>query len=168
MYLSKVIPVLALCLLFVACELPTTPNTNSKSNTNANTPTPPPSPALKITQPAEGDKVEQVEVVKGTSQNIPKDQDIWVVVFVQKVNRYYPQNNPVDIQANGNWASSTSFGIPKDKGLKFDALAVTVNKDARAAFDEYLKRARDKNDYPGWEQLPKGTTTYDRLTVIRK
>lgn len=171
MYLSKLISALALCLLFVACDgLPQTPNLNSKSNSNANVqPTPQPSPAVRIIYPVEGDRVEQTgEEVKGTSQNIPSEKNIWVVIFIPKVGRYYPQNNPIELQPNGNWASPTTFGVAGNKGLKFDVLAVTVDKDARASFDEYLRRAKDRNDYPGWEQLPKGTTIYDRVTVIRK
>jgi hypothetical protein len=151
-------------LILAACFQ--APKSNSNSNANSNHP--PPVTTVKITQPVNGDSVEHTEVVRGTSQKIPDEQKIWIVVFVQKAGRYYIQNNPADVQANGEWTSLTYFGIPKDVGLKFDILAVTADNDAQAAFSRYLNEARDRNDYPGLEQVPKGTTTHDRITVTRK
>src|SRR5207247_5996448 len=116
------------------------------------TPTPVPSPApatsVEITQPTEGTKVEQTEMVKGTSQRIPSEQVIWVVVFVHKVGRYYPQNNPADVQASGDWASVTYIGVAADVGLKFVLIAVLADKEVTSAFNKYLVKARDKHDYP--------------------
>ena len=136
------------------------------------TPTPLPSPApttsVKITQPAEGTKVEQTEMVKGTSQRIPSEQVIWVVVFVHKVGRYYPQNNPADVQPSGDWASVTYIGVQADVGLKFDLIAVLADKEAQSAFNKYLVDARDKNNYIGLQQLPNGATIYDRVSTTRK
>jgi len=136
------------------------------------TPTPVPSPTpttrVKIIQPTEGTKVEQTEMVKGTSQRIPNEQVIWVVVFVQKVGRYYPQNNPADVQASGDWTSVTYIGVPADGGLKFDLIAVLADKEAQNAFNKYLVDARNKNDYPGLEHLPNGATIYDRVSITRK
>ena len=136
------------------------------------TPTPVPSPtpttSVKITQPTEGTKVEQTEMVKGTSQRIPSEQVIWVVVFVHKVGRYYPQNNPADVQASGDWASVTYIGVAADVGLKFDLIAVLADKEAQSAFNKYLVDARDKHDYPGFEHLPNGATIYDRVSTTRK
>ena len=166
MYLTKAGLVLALGLFIGDCG-PTTPNT--KSNPNANQ-TSSSAPALKISYPAADSKVEMKEVVRGTSQNIPAGQKIWVAIYNQAVSRYYPQDNQADVQAYGNWAGATAFGIPQDKGkdLKFDVLAVTVDKNAEAEFEKYLSQARGTNDYPGLQQLPPGTTIYDRLTVTRK
>jgi len=155
-----------LSVLLAACV--PSHNGNSNSNGNANQPPPPPTTVAKITQPINGDKIDQKEVVKGTSQKVPSEQKIWVVIFIHKVVRYYPQNNPADIQANGDWASVTYFGIQSDVGLKFDILAVTADKSVQDAFNKYLKEARDKNSYPGLEQLPKEAIIQDRITVVRK
>jgi hypothetical protein len=123
---------------------------------------------VKITQPIEQAKVEQTEMVKGTSQMIPNGQVVWVVVFVHSVGRYYPQNNPADIEPSGDWASITYIGVPSDIGLKFDLIAVLADQQAQNAFNKYLVDARDKNDYPGLARLPNGATIYDRISVIRK
>ena len=129
---------------------------------------PTPSTDAKISQPTDGATVSQTETIKGTSQRVPDTSAIWVVVYIPSVGRYYPQNNPADIQANGNWSSVAYIGIPTDVGLKLDIIVVMADKTAQDAFNAYLKNARDKNDYPGLEQLPKGAKIYDRITVTRK
>lgn len=129
---------------------------------------PPPKPSVKITQPANGAQADQTQMVRGTSQAIPNGQVIWVVVFVQKAGRYYPQNQSADIQPNGEWASVTYIGIPSDVGLKFDLLAVLADKEGQNAFNRYLVNARDRSDYPGLERLPDGATIYDRVSVTRR
>ena len=152
------------CLLLLSCSLPPPRPTPTPSVS----PTPTPATGLKITQPAAGTSVDQTEMVRGTSQRIPGGQLVWVVWFVHKVGRYYPQNNSADIQANGDWASVTYIGVAKDVGLKFDVLAVLVDKEGQGAFNRYLAEARDKNNYPGLERLPNGVTIYDRVSVTRR
>jgi hypothetical protein len=132
------------------------------------TPTPVLTTNVKITDPAEGATVDLAQLVKGTSQRIPDNHLVWVVVFVHKVNRYYPQNQSADIQAGGDWASMSSIGQPRDVGLKFDLIAVLADKDGQTAFNKYLVDARDRNDYAGLERLPNGATIYDRLSVTRR
>jgi hypothetical protein len=139
------------------------------SNGNGPTPTPTPVTEIKITYPVTGGVVNQAgEVVRGTSKDVPAGQKLWVVVFVHEVSRYYPQNNPAKLNADGTWDSPTAFGVAKDSGDKFDALAVTVDARAEAEFRSYLQTARDKNDYPGFELLPDGALTRDTVTVTRK
>lgn len=129
---------------------------------------PAPKPALKITEPIEGALVDPIQMVRGSSRGVPAGQAIWVFVFVQKVNRYYPQNQPADLQANGGWSSMTSIGIASDLGLKFDLIAVLADDEGRSAINNYLTNAKNRNDYPGVEQLPTGVTVYDRISVTRK
>ena len=132
------------------------------------TPTPVPTTNVKITEPSEGTKVAQTQMVKGTSQKIPDSQVVWVVLFVHNVGRYYPQNQRADIQANGDWASVSYIGVPKDIGLKFDVIAVLADKEGQNAFNKYLVDAKDKSDYAGLERLPDGATIYDRVSVTRR
>jgi hypothetical protein len=143
-------PGLGIILLLTACALPA------------------PKPTVKITQPAEGAMVEQTQMVRGTSRAVPDGQVVWVVIFVQKVGRYYPQNQAADVQANGEWASLTYIGIPSDVGLKFDLIAVLADKEGQASLDKYLVNAKNKSDYSGLGQLPNGVTVYDRISVTRK
>ena len=123
---------------------------------------------VKITYPTEGSRVDQTETVKGTSQEIPNDSVIWIVVLSKKVSRYYPQNYPADLQANeGNWSSLVYIGNENDSGAEFDIIAVVADDETQNAFYEYLNDAAEKSDWPGLERLPE-KTEYDRVTVTRK
>ena len=175
MYLSKLISVLALFLIVGACELPKTPNTDNQTpNANKNaSPTPMPTPSVTINDPTEKKKDKKVagsEVITGTSQNIPADQKIWIVIFNHASTRFYPQDRAADAQANGDWASATAFGVPADKGknIQFDIVAVTVDKNGEAEFEKYLNTARASNSFPGLKDLPKGASIRARLTVTRE
>ena len=160
---------LFLGLFAVGCFSPPAPNSNSISNGDGNRPTPTPVVSeVKITRPADGDTVALTEVVRGTSQNVPTGQKVWVVIFVYKVSRYYPQNAPADMQANGNWDSVTYFGIPTDSGLRFDVLALTADAAAQQAFNNYLTTAKGSNNYGGLAQLPPSATIQHRITVTRR
>ena len=123
---------------------------------------------VRITYPSDGATVEIREIVRGTSQNIPKEQAIWVVIYPHEVNRYYPQDYPADIQANGYWSSLAFFGSEKDTGKKFDVVVVLANKDAQDTFNAYLKKGKEEKSWPGLERLPEGAVIYDRITVTRK
>lgn len=123
---------------------------------------------VKITEPLAGASVGMLEMVKGTSRNIPSGQTIWVVIYSQDVGRYYPQNEPADIRANGGWDSRCSFGVEQDSGKKFDIIAVLTNKEAQDTFNSYLTQAREQKSWPGLERLPDSAVRYDRITVIRK
>jgi hypothetical protein len=123
---------------------------------------------LRISYPYDGDHVGIREVIRGTSQRIPEGQAIWVVVYPHPVGRYFPQNQAADIQANGDWASLTFIGIEADVGMKFDIIALLVDRKAQEAFAAYLAEAKDKKTWPGLERLPDGTRIYDRITVTRK
>lgn len=90
------------------------------------------------------------------------------MLFVQKVSRYYPQNQAADVQPSGGWASMTYIGVPSDVGLKFELIAVLVDKEGQDAFNKYLVNAKNKSDYAGLEQIPNGAIVYDRVSVTRK
>lgn len=123
---------------------------------------------VKITEPTAGSPIELREVVKGTSRKIPAGQIIWVVIYSQAVGRYYPQNDPADVQANGAWASLCYLGVDQDAGKKFDIIVVLANKEAQDAFKAYLTKARDQKTWPGLEKIPDPGVIYDRVTVVRK
>jgi len=119
-----------------------------------------------ITYPYNNATVEIKEMVEGTSQNIPEGQVIWIIVYPYLVDRYYPYNEPADIQANGEWASLVGIGIKEDAGkkFKFDIIAVLANEEAQDEFNIYFTQAI----WGGIEKLPKGALIYDRVTVTRK
>lgn len=127
-----------------------------------------PTTAVKITYPYDGATVEIRETVRGTSQKIPEGQAIWIVVYSHVVDRYYPQNNPADVQANGDWTSLTYIGIEEDVNRKFDIIAVLADKRAQDAFNAYLKQAKDTQTWSGLGRLLEGVTIYDRIIVTGK
>jgi hypothetical protein len=132
------------------------------------TPTTPDSTSVEITYPVEGTKVEQTEAIKGVSRLVPEGQEIWILVVPQRADRYYPHNRPADVLVNGGWHSLANIGITEDVGDKFDILVVLVDGDAQDVFEDYLREAEEKKDWPGLEQLPDGAVIYDRITVTRK
>lgn len=125
-------------------------------------------PEVEITYPYDGANVEIGELVRGTSEKIPKGQAIWIIVYPYLFDRYYPQKNPTAVQANGDWISLTFIGIEEDVNKKFDIIAVLADKRAQDAFNAYLIQAKDTNTWPGLGRLLEGVTIYDRITVTRK
>ena len=126
------------------------------------------SPMVKITYPTSGGYVQVREVVRGASQNVSHDRQIWVVVYVHSVNRYYPQDGPADVQANGDWARQAQMGLEKESGHVFDIVAVVADKKAQDVFLGYLQQAKEKSSYEGIERLPDGAIIYDRIKVTRQ
>ncbi len=129
---------------------------------------PSPSMEVAITYPTNLSKVEQTETIRGTVTKLPEEHVIWVVVFIQEVGRYYPQNRPADLEAGGRWSSLVYIGVPSDIDKRFDILAVVADTNAQNVFNAYLAEARDRSDWAGLEMLPEGAVIYDRITVTRK
>lgn len=127
-----------------------------------------PSTEITITYPSNLSRVEQTETVRGSVQGLLRGQKIWSIVFVQEVARYYPQNQPANLEASNKWSSLVYIGVPNDTDKKFDILAVVVDVNAQDAFNTYLSEAKDKSDWIGMESLPEGAMIYDRITVTRK
>lgn len=123
---------------------------------------------VTIVSPPEGAKVDQFVTIDGESQLLPANSVIWVVVYLPVTGRYYPQNFPADVQANGEWSSTAYIGQQNESGLAADIIAVAADGSAQNVFNTYLIEAKDKNDFSGLEQLPKGVTIYDRVSVIRR
>ena len=122
---------------------------------------------VKITYPSDGSEVEGEVTVRGTSQNIPEGQVIWIVIYVHEVRRYFPQDLPADVQANGDWESPVIIGIEEDIGKRFDIIVVLVDQEAQDEFNEYLEKWKGKYPSPGLERLPEGVVIYERITVTR-
>jgi hypothetical protein len=123
---------------------------------------------LTVTYPSAGSNVGIAEVVRGTSQNIPNDKSIWVLVFIPQLDRYYPMQNPPLIQSNGDWSCLTTIGGSNDNGV-FGIVAVLADKTAQDAFDSYNKNSAENSIYPGilTQDLPPGLTVYQRVNVTR-
>lgn len=124
-------------------------------------------PKVEITYPINNATVELREIVKGTSQNIPDGQVLWILIYPHEINRYYPQNKSVEFQAQGNWASPTLIGIENDVNKKFDIVAVLADEFADEILTNYLNEAAKMGIWLGLEILPEGALIHDRVTAIR-
>ncbi len=122
---------------------------------------------VDINEPTEGSRVSQIQTIDGESQILPPDSVIWPVVYLPATGRYYPQNFPADVQANGEWSATVYIGQENDSGIAADIIVVLADKSAQDAFYSYLADAKDRNDFPGLDKLPKGATIYDRVSVVR-
>src|SRR6266511_4260424 len=103
---------------------PTTPTTIGPSTTSASTTVP--APTVEITSPRSGQRVPAQGVeIRGRSSHLQGGREIWVVVVVRGIGKFYPQDGPVTIAADGDWTSlPVFFGYNRDAGRRFDALAV--------------------------------------------
>jgi hypothetical protein len=128
----------------------------------------PKEPTVEISHPSDGATVELREMIRGTSQNIPQDYEIWIVIYPQVVGCYFPQNDSADIQANGDWSSLVFIGLEGDIGLKFDIIVVLANKEAQDLFNDYLTQSESEESWPGISKLPDSAVVYDRVTVTRE
>lgn len=125
-----------------------------------------PSTEITITYPYDGAIVDLREIIRGTSQRIPEEYAIWVVVYA---GNYYPQGDTAAVQANGDWSSVCHIGREEDVGKKFDIIAVLVNKNVQYTFHAYVTQQTTTNGtWPGFESLPDGAVEYDFVTVTRK
>lgn len=126
-------------------------------------------PSINITYPLNGSNVDPQITVEGTSNYIPTDQVIWIVVYVPKVSLYYPMTTPVNMQQDGSWSSFTTLGGPEDTGDRFDIIAIGANQMAQNEINIYISNATSSPDgiYPGIASLPVGTKEYSRVIVTR-
>lgn len=175
--------VIATSFLMVSCNLvppaqtatptlvPTLTPIPTFTPTDTLTPTLTPTPVvvqIEIRTPLEREKVEMITSVSGTSQNVPKDSVIWVVVFLPVVQRYFPMNDPAVLQVSGEWTSQAYVGQQGESGLEADILVVLADRDAQDAFNAYLTEAISMNNFPGMKRLPESAQLFDRVTVTRK
>lgn len=126
---------------------------------------------VEITYPVDGDTVSMTEDLEGTSEDVPEDAELWIMVYPKGVNRYFPQdkqNLPVIMMANGDWTAQAIIGCPTDDGLEFKLFAVLADESANAEVVEFLVDCDKNGSWPGLPQLPDGTEIYDYVTVIRE
>jgi hypothetical protein len=106
--------------------------------------------------------------IKGESQNLPEGSVIWVVIYIPSVARYFPTNNPAEMQVNGAWTSLAQIGQEQESGLKADIKVVLANPNAQDVFLAYLQNAQSTNNYSGMDGLPAGAEVYGSISVTRK
>ncbi len=151
----------------VSCKVTdsaSTPVMSSASNTVTIT-----VPTVNISFPIAGSSVSQIVAAQGTSQNIPSGQVIWAIVYIQKIDLYFPMPAAAIVQQTGSWQTPVTIGGPNDTGLQFDIIMVGANQAGQASLIAYNQDAEKNHpgDYPGIPQLPAGIVEYSKITVTR-
>ena len=166
-------------LLLSACVPPETEATETP--VPSDTPAPPapsaiqeptltaiPEIVIDMIEPFEGAKVEHIQMVKGTSDHLPADSVIWVVIYIPSTDRYYPHKSSAQMEVGGKWASSTYIGQPNEVGLKVDLVVVLANQEAQKEFEAYIAMSEANENHEGLAQLPSGAIIYERINFERK
>ena len=84
---------------------------------------------IEITNPVDGDQVDWITTVEGTSEGVPAGQNIWVFIYPHTVGQWYPQNSPT-VNVNGDWKALCYVGKErKDQGVEFDIGVILVDDD---------------------------------------
>lgn len=123
---------------------------------------------ISITAPSDGATVDIIAPVHGTAANVPAGQAIWIVVYANNADRYYPQETVIDLQANGQWSTHSHLGVNASKGETFDIMVVLADKQVQDTFNNYLANSRSQQDFSGLPTLPRGVVIYDSVTVTRR
>lgn len=123
-------------------------------------------PEVKINYTNETAHIE--EYINGTAKNIPEGQEIWILVYPQTADKYYPICK-VQLK-NGEWTTyplPVHIGTENDTGTKFDILAILADGEAQDELGAYFERGIRENYWPGMMRIPDSIKFSDKKTVIR-
>ena len=127
----------------------------------------PPKPEIKIIKPWDKEIVYRQETLTGTSQYIPEGYKLWAVVFPKEIGRYYPQEEPIEIDGQGAWTTDISIGTEVDEGEMFRIIVVLADKICQDCFTDYIKDCEEKQSWSGMEELPEDAKELEYITVTR-
>ncbi|MFL6450925.1 MAG: hypothetical protein ACJ746_25085 [Bryobacteraceae bacterium] len=125
-----------------------------------------PAADVKISYPFDGASIEIPVTIHGTSRNIPSDRSLYVVLFSQSKNRFYPETTPAQVQPNGDWYYLANVGANEPPRSVFTLIAVLADAKAKKAFAAAsVSTAAHELEF---ERMPDGLTEYSRVTVNTK
>ncbi|HZK70550.1 MAG TPA: hypothetical protein VFD03_03390 [Clostridia bacterium] len=90
--------------------------------------------SIKIVHPEE--YVTWSENIGGIAKNIPDGYELWILVYSQEKQQYYPYAKIVP--QYDEWAIPVNIGFKDDYGKSFDIVAVLADKNAQNRFNNYL------------------------------
>jgi len=160
----------AITVIQAETSTPQLPPTAELTMTLPPTSTPPQS-AVALTSLVDGQTV-PCEVIAQGSYPLDFEESIWPVVYV--AGRYHPQSDNLDgaAKVNGTWVQTVRFGDctqpDRDRGKPFQLMIYSADKDANAAFNQYMLTGRSSGTWPGMIELPKGVTLHVRILVTRE
>lgn len=104
--------------------------------------------------------------ITGTATNIPDDCTLWILVYPEAAQKYYPQYGSIKNIQDGKWSIPIHIGTENNTGEKFDIVAVLADEDASDEFEVYKQNCND-GYCPGMADLPEGATICDSIEVTR-
>lgn len=119
---------------------------------------------IEINYPNNNSFVTINETVRGTSENIPINKSIWIVIITLSPERYFPNHTPVQKNENGEWSSEITIGSSADDGKEF--YIATYMLDSIAVKE--LKNNFNRIDFDGLERMPNNAVLYNKIIVKRK
>jgi hypothetical protein len=162
-----------------ATDTPLPPPTDTPTATLTSAPTPvavtptdTPTPSLPVyaSNVKEGDTVAQFLSLVGEYAPGVTD-DIWVFVGPLGGRRWPQSPNACAGEGtrklNGRWEVHIGLGGPGDAGALFVIIVTTANTQASQSLTQTLQSWCQKNDYPGFTELPAGLIEYDQVRVVR-
>ncbi len=115
---------------------------------------------VRISEPQDNTTAGYVMEVNGTSQNVPDDQKLWLLIDSRGL--YYPEPGPIQRMSNGDWNGLVYLGerdvITNDT---YYISAVLADRSASNGFSETFA----KNEHTS--SLPQGAKIYDTIAVRR-
>jgi len=85
---------------------------------------------IKINSPHNYQRVENKLTVNGISNNVNKDEKIWIILKPKESANYYPNDKPVEINVNGGWSSFLQIADTgyKIKDIEYDIIAFLADR----------------------------------------
>lgn len=104
--------------------------------------------------------------IEGSAKNIPRDNELWLVVRPLPDSPWYPVKQVVP-QSDGGWT------VPKEQvslmpAGDFEIFMFVATSRAASSFRTYLKATEGKSGTPGMEVLPPETTFLVSRRVVRQ
>nr|VFJ53750.1 MAG: hypothetical protein BECKFM1743A_GA0114220_101196 [Candidatus Kentron sp. FM]VFJ54301.1 MAG: hypothetical protein BECKFM1743C_GA0114222_101376 [Candidatus Kentron sp. FM]VFK10215.1 MAG: hypothetical protein BECKFM1743B_GA0114221_101337 [Candidatus Kentron sp. FM] len=98
---------------------------------------------VSIESPTDGQEVGARVVVKGTSNIVDDESNVWVLVHPKLfAGQWWPQNKPVRDIKTGNWEALAYIGQKADIGLEFEIAVATFKGEAEKKILEYHDTGR--------------------------
>lgn len=120
---------------------------------------------IKITKPKNNADVQMYCNIEGTSNNIPENKKIWIIIYSHSDRKYFPLHNSVNAIIKGDWyMNNVTIGTTTDVNNCFDIMAYLLDEDEI----KVLKSDISKPEYGGHNQIPLGFNLFHKITVIRK
>jgi len=127
----------------------------------------------KITSPHNNSSVNHNQIIEGTYGRFRyrKRYDLYLVVRPIGHARHFPQvhSGPIEPDRDGKWSAEALVGLPHEVDDSFAIALVAFDTEAKKIVDYYEECGKAHGDqFVGLRELPPGSKSLDRITVVRK